>query len=433
MRFQALVFILDGLGDRPCPQLAGQTPLQAAHTPTLDQLTQQSQCGLMDPLFPGVPVDTHTGVALLFGLPPQQAAVLHRGPVEAAGLELPLQPGDVLLRCNLASIEKHADGFRIHDRRAGRIDRQTAELCQSLGTVRLAADLTACVFPATQHRVVLRLRGSQLSAQISDTDPGGKAIEQGVLRAAATVAGQAAQQTAAAINDFTELAYTALDRHPINQARRRRSLPVANGILTRGAGLYQPLSGLLNQLALPTAVVAGENTILGLARLFGFSSLSQAGFTSLPNTDIAGKLTAAMQALHAHDLVFVHLKGTDTAAHDRNPQLKADFISRFDQQLGHLMQFDRPAAEQRSDLIIAVCADHSTDSISGEHNGDPVPVLLYSPQSRRDRVTQYDEIACIDGGLSRLTAQGFVLSLLDAMGVMENYKPAHLAAIFPSG
>jgi len=33
-----LMIILDGLGDRPCPQLDGQTPLEAANTPQLDSL-----------------------------------------------------------------------------------------------------------------------------------------------------------------------------------------------------------------------------------------------------------------------------------------------------------------------------------------------------------------------------------------------------------
>ena len=83
---KGVVFILDGLGDRPCDALEGKTPLEAAHTPCLDHLTAAGQSGMMDPLLPGLPVDTHTGVAILLGVPPGEAAMVSRGPIEAAGI-----------------------------------------------------------------------------------------------------------------------------------------------------------------------------------------------------------------------------------------------------------------------------------------------------------------------------------------------------------
>ena len=64
---KGLILILDGLGDYPSPALGGLTPLQHAKTPYLDNLAANSVSGLMDPLAPGVPVDTHTGVGMLFG------------------------------------------------------------------------------------------------------------------------------------------------------------------------------------------------------------------------------------------------------------------------------------------------------------------------------------------------------------------------------
>jgi 2,3-bisphosphoglycerate-independent phosphoglycerate mutase len=35
---KGLLIIVDGLGDRSCPALGGQTPLEAASTPQLDRL-----------------------------------------------------------------------------------------------------------------------------------------------------------------------------------------------------------------------------------------------------------------------------------------------------------------------------------------------------------------------------------------------------------
>ncbi len=431
MKTPGLVFILDGLGDRPCPQLGGQTPLEAAATPVLDQLAARHQCGMMDPLMPGMPVDTHTGVGILFGLHPAEAVRLRRGPIEAAGIGLELRPGDVLWRANLASVEKNsndpAHGWRILDRRAGRIRDDAGALCAALQDLEVAPGVTAGLHPATQHRAVLRLRGEGLSAQVSDTDPGGNDIARGILKAAPkpgleTAADAQAQATADALNRFTQRAHEILQAHPLNAARIARGQPAANGVLARSPGGYQPLKNLLAELGLKVAAVAGEMTILGLAALLDFDRHTSPRFTSLPDTDLGGKLRAAAGLLADHDLVFVHLKGTDTAAHDKDPALKSEFIARFDRELGKL---------DLGTVVVGVCADHSTDSVRGEHNGDPVPVLLCNPTGRRDRIKAYNETACVNGALGRITAQGFLTSLLDAMGALDNCKPADLAYPLP--
>ena len=77
-KFKGLVIILDVLGDRPCEVLGNKTPLEHAHTPVLDALAKHNQSGMMNPLLPGLPVDTHTGVSIIFGLPPTTAAGLKR-------------------------------------------------------------------------------------------------------------------------------------------------------------------------------------------------------------------------------------------------------------------------------------------------------------------------------------------------------------------
>ena len=421
---KGLVFILDGLGDRPCPQLDGKTPLEAAETPVLDALALRHQCGMMDPLLPGMPVDTHTGVGILFGLNPEQAVGLRRGPIEAAGIGLALQPGDVLWRANLASVEKTPHGYRILDRRAGRIRDEVETLCAALQNIEVAPGITASLHPATQHRTVLLFRANvdntgsaaiKLSAEVSDTDPGGHDMDRGILKAAPSQATQAAQATADALNHFTDRAHEILANHPVNVARIADGLPAANGIIVRSAGGGHALENRLAKLKLKVAAVAGEMTILGLARLLDFHCCSSPRFTSLPDTDLGEKLRSAIQALQHHDLVFVHIKGTDTAAHDKDPLLKSEFIARFDRELGKL-NLDK--------VVVGVCADHSTDSVRGEHNGDPVPVLLCNPGGRRDRVDQYNETACVSGALGRITAQGFLTSVLDAMGALDNCQPA---------
>ena len=83
-----------------------------------------------------------------------------------------MQPGDVAIRCNFATVEPEGDGFRIVDRRAGRIGDGTDALASVLQNVPVGHGIAATLQPATQHRAVLRLTGTEISAGITDTDPG---------------------------------------------------------------------------------------------------------------------------------------------------------------------------------------------------------------------------------------------------------------------
>jgi len=171
LRYKGLIIILDGLGDRPCVQLNGSTPLEAANTPHLDKLTTEGLCGLVDPLAPGIPVSTHTGTGILLGLTPADAARLPRGPVEAAGIGLSMASGDIAVRCNFATLMSHNNQLTVTDRRAGRISEGTDQLARVLQNIPVGEGITATFKPTTQHRAVLRLTGEGLSAAITDTDP----------------------------------------------------------------------------------------------------------------------------------------------------------------------------------------------------------------------------------------------------------------------
>jgi 2,3-bisphosphoglycerate-independent phosphoglycerate mutase len=101
--------------------------------------------------------------------------------------------------------------------------------------------------------------------------------------------------------------------------------------------------------------------------LFGFRIISEAGFTAMPQTDLAGKLAAAASELETSDLVPLHIKGPDICSNDRDPLGKKANLERIDASLSGL---------KRDDLVIGVTGDHSSDSNRGRHCGDPVPSLL---------------------------------------------------------
>ena len=410
------LLIIDGLGDLPVPELGGKTPLEAAHTPVLDRLASGGLYGLVDPIIPGEIPNTHSGAGMLLGLLPEQAGRLKRGPVEAAGAGRVLKAGEIAIRANFATLEIHDEKFLVTDRRAGRITAGTDELAALLADVDLGDDVHASLVATDQHRGVLVLSGPGLDASISDTDPG-----DGVMPAALKTCralSPEAELSAGKINRFTREAHRRLVDHPINIARLNDGKPPASGLITRGAGERFSLDNVLHAYGISAAVVSGCNTVLGLGRVFGFDTVSDPRFTAALDTDLNAKVAAVRSALRDHDMVYLHVKAPDICSHDRNPLAKRDFLQRLDEALAPLLE---------AGAIIAIAADHTTDSNSGFHTADPVPALISQPGPVQSpspvkfapvkfALVKFGEAACRQGNMPRQLSNEFLLKLIRMMG-----------------
>jgi 2,3-bisphosphoglycerate-independent phosphoglycerate mutase len=185
-------------------------------------------------------------------------------------------------------------------------------------------------------------------------------------------------------------------------------------VICRSPGRLPHLQTLIQRYHLKAAVVAGEKTVLGLAAMLGYTQITDPSFSSLPDTALETKVIRSKLALQEHDLVFLHVKGPDICSHDLDPVGKRDLLERIDDALAPLVD---------EELVIGITGDHSTDSNSGRHTGDPVPALLYAPQGRIDSCSVFSEQEAARGGLGRLNSLGFLTSLLDMMNVPENYHP----------
>jgi 2,3-bisphosphoglycerate-independent phosphoglycerate mutase len=402
-----LLLVLDGVGDRPVRALGGRTPLQAAHTPTLDRLARDGRCGVADPVAPGVVPDTAGGTLALFG---QSPLAMRRGPVEALGTDLDLAPGDIALRANLATLD---DRGRIVDRRAGRIREGAQELAAALDRLPLpgepAGETEVRVRVATEHRLAVVLRGSGLSSAIEGSDPGDGAPPGPPLTPRPRDPGSPrAVRTAHVLALFEEGARQVLAEHPVNDERRARGLLAANCVLTRGAGRLHRLMPL-EEAGLPLSVscISGDHTVLGLANWLGARPVHGPGMTANLDTDVSAKFAAAADELLQRDLVVLHLKGADIAAHDRRPDLKVDFLERVDRELGALL------AAFTGPLRLAVASDHATFSEAGHHGADPVPVLIWGAGIEPDEVARFDEVAAGSGALRRFPLQMLLGRLFD--------------------
>ncbi len=411
---KAIMFILDGLGDRPIKELGGRTPLESAATPWFDSLASRGICGLMDPLAPGIRVGTDVGHLALFGYNPLRV-YWGRGPIEAAGVGIKLEPRDVALRCNFATVD---DSGTVIDRRAGRVRHGTRFLAEALNGLQLDGGVEMVFREATEHRAVLVLRGKELSADITNSDPGPgreggpvqtvRARRPGVLLA---------ERTAEIVNRFVRLSYEVLKDHPVNRERVQNGLPPANIVLTRGAGMAVRMRSLADRFHISGGCVVAESTVKGIALMSGFKIYTSPSLTANVDTDLDEKARLTLEAMRDCNFVVVHVKGADIASHDNDFRGKIEFLERTDTMVGKVLQ----ALENPEQTYIGLTADHSTPCATREHTADPVPVVVAGDDVLVDSVERYGERDCAHGGLLRINANEFLLTLLDYIGVTYRF------------
>jgi len=364
-----VLLVIDGLGGLPRPE-TGKTELESSHIPNLAELAKKGNCGLTDPVSPGITPGSAPGHLALFGYDPIKFAV-GRGILEAIGIDFDLKKGDVAARGNFCTID--SKGI-VTDRRAGRIStEENAKLCKKLSKITLESAQLYTV-PVKEHRFLLVLRGEGLSGEASDSDP----QQVGVAPLNVVALSPKGKNTAKLANDFAAKAKAVLaDSHP------------ANMVLLRGFSQHPNLPTMNEIFKLNPAAIAAYPMYRGLAKLVGMKILNT-GATIEEEFDTLAKHYAE------HDFFFVHVKKTDSTGEDGDFDAKVHVLEEIDSLL--------PKITALNPDVLIVTGDHSTPAMLKGHSWHPVPLLLYSKWCRADHVREFGETACASGGLGRFPA-----------------------------
>jgi 2,3-bisphosphoglycerate-independent phosphoglycerate mutase len=364
-----VLLVIDGLGGLPRPE-TGKTELESSHIPNLAELANKGNCGLTDPVSPGITPGSAPGHLALFGYDPIKFAV-GRGILEAIGIDFDLKKGDVAARGNFCTIDSKG---LVTDRRAGRIStEENAKLCKKLSKITLES-AQLYVVPVKEHRFLLVLRGEGLSGEASDSDP----QQVGVAPLNVVALSPKGKNTAKLANDFAAKAKAVLaDSHP------------ANMVLLRGFSQHPNLPTMNEIFKLNPAAIAAYPMYRGLAKLVGMKILNT-GATIEEEFDTLAKHYAE------HDFFFVHVKKTDSTGEDGDFDAKVHVLEEIDSLL--------PKITALNPDVLIVTGDHSTPAMLKGHSWHPVPLLLYSKWCRADHVREFGETACASGGLGRFPA-----------------------------
>jgi len=404
MADKILMLILDGIGDRPVKELDRKTPLEKAKTPNLDEFAEKGVNGIMDTIAPGVIPGSDTGHLALLGYDPYEVYT-GRGPFEAAGIGLEVEPGQVAFRCNFSTIE---DG-KLTDRRADRIKEGTGELAEAVNDIDLEVDFH--FQEAVEHRGVLILKGEGLGSEVTDVDPHETGV--GYHPAEPIVDNKENRRTAEIMNEFTKKTIEVLKDHPINKKRENSGEPPANIILSRGAGKVPKMEPLLENKGISGAAIAGIPLVKGVCRLAGMDVIGIEGATGGLDTDIDAIMKGIKSKIQEYDFILANIKGFDLLGHDGLYDEKIKFIEKLDENLEQLKELE--------DIYIVITGDHSTPVTVKGHSGDPSPILIHGEEVRRDDVVKFDERSSTKGGLGRLYGKDVLNILLDLAKIGEKF------------
>jgi 2,3-bisphosphoglycerate-independent phosphoglycerate mutase len=362
-----VMLAIDGLGGLPDSK-TGQTELESARTPNLDALTAGGICGLADPVAPGITPGSGPGHLALFGYDPISYNI-GRGALEAVGIDIELQVGDVAARGNFCTIDEKGI---ITDRRAGRISTEKcAELCKLLDGMTFDG-IRVMVYPVREHRFVVIFRGGGLGAGVSESDPS----RTGVAPLNITALNPESGKMAGVANKFAAQAKAILaGHHP------------ANMVLLRGFAKKPRFSTMQEIYKLNPLAIAVYPMYRGLARLVGME-IAKTG------TTLEDEFKTLQQNYNKYDFFFLHVKWTDTSGEDGDFARKVKVLEQIDTAL--------PLLTGLKPDVLVVTGDHSTPAMLRGHSWHPVPVLICARYCRTDAVITFSEAAFLAGGLGRI-------------------------------
>ena len=404
-RTPMLLITFDGLGDRPSEELGNQTPLEAAHTPNLDELTRIGISGIHQPFGPGRATSSERSHWAMFG---QTQTFPGRALLEATGMgiEIPAERPHFHLALRPAQIR---DG-QLHA--IGRVSADDASDCLDLfDALRVMPhDLNPVPHPLRHGECILE-SANLSSHEISDSDPLfghlHPVLKPLPLDSAANVS--AARDSATLMTSWLNAAVKLLQEHPINKARRDAGKLELIAPVTKWASYKAELKTFEQSTGLTGAAVTSSALYRGLAQTLGMTQIHIPSDLENIQTDFEARILAGIELSETHSFVHIHTKATDEAGHTKSPSLKRDVIEALDRACALLLE----AAKVKT---IAITGDHATPSTGGiMHSAHPTSMILVGPHVHPDEQTICGERSHKSGDLGKIMAS-------DILPLMSHYS-----------
>ena len=377
-----ILVIGDGMADIAIPALEDKTPLEYLSLPQFDRVAHT--LGMAQTVPHGVAPGSDTAILNIFGYDPRKYYT-GRSSLEAAGMGIFLNPGEVSLRVNLCAVENGV----ILSHNGGNIEGEEAvSLMQSLVSDPRFAEkaeklkLHIHITPTFRHIGVFRCDDE--AAQFTLTpphdvlgDPIDRHMPLGTL--------------SKELSELMLVSHAVLDQHPVNVKRRAEGKLPANMIWPWAEARAALLPSFTQKYGKSGAVISAVPRLHGIAGLAGLDVILVEGANGDLDTNYAGKVQAAVNALEDHDFVCVHVEAPDEMSHAGSMEKKLKAIGYLDTEVvGPLLE------KVKDDFRLLLLSDHPTLLSTRTHDGHPVPFGIYDSRAAA-KTAKFCEKTCAQG------------------------------------
>jgi 2,3-bisphosphoglycerate-independent phosphoglycerate mutase len=375
------IVIIDGASGLPLPQRRNKTCLELAHTPNLDEMAKEGILGLVRTVPVGMEPSSACACMSVLGYDPK-VYYKGRGGIEARSLDIPIDEGEVVFRCNLVAVR---DG-RMWDYSAGHIS--TGEAKQLIAALNDGLGSQSVHFyPGVSYRHICKLKGREEALLATCTPPHdipNKPVAEFLPRGVGSEL----------LRDLMKRSEAVLKDHPINVKRvSRGDIPATSIWLFWGSGKAPEIPAFMPVYGLDAALTSGVDLLRGLARMVGIKVLDIAGVTDGLDNDCAAQTRGALEALKQHDLVVIHIEAPDEAAHAGSIDDKIEAIERVDREVISWLR------GWQGGLRVLILPDHPTPIKTQTHSPEPVPFLLWGVGFTSNGAKRFTEAEAKSTGL----------------------------------
>jgi len=372
-----VIIIGDGMVDLPIDDLNGKTPLEVADIKNLNFITKNGKTGLMQTMYPGLPVGSIVANMAILGFDPRAYYPNGRASFEALAQNIFLDKNDIAFRCNLISTEN------------SKIKSFSADLIENKTALNIIDNLNFKIndieiYAGQSYRNTLVLRNSKFHAQdVKAYEPHmniGKNFKDIMLEGKD-------DESKYGVKILNDLMLKSIDK--INEINIKLNSK-ANMIWLWSPSSTPNLPEFKEKYGIKGSIVAGLDFMRGIGIASGMDTKEIKGATGYIDTNLKEKLKYAKNFLRNNDLVYVHINAPDEESHEHNTKNKIFAIERIDKEIiGPLKEF--LDEEFKDNYRIVILPDHYTLISDGTHRDNPVPYVIYGKSVKKDDVEVFNE------------------------------------------
>ncbi len=354
------ILIIDGASGWPLVAHGGKTCLELAYTPNLNAMAKAGTVGLVRNIPPGMEPSSACASMSVLGYDPQ-VYYQGRSVIEARGMNIPVDKGEAVFRCNLVAIR---DG-RMWSYNCGQISTDEGRALIDTLNEKLGSDKMH-FYPGVGYRHICKIKGMEDVLMAVCTPPHDihdKDVDEFLPQGTGSDL----------LRELMARSELVLRDHPVNIARRARGdIPATTIWLFWGSAEIPDMPAFKGLYGIDAAMTAAVDIMRGLARIIDVHVLDIPGVTSDLDNDYKAQAIGALKALEDYDMVVIHVEATDEAAHAGSVKDKVEAIERVDKEIvARLRLWDRDT------FRLLILPDHPTPIELQTHVADPVPFILW--------------------------------------------------------